>query len=128
MAYEGNLKTIPGLTAGEDLSAKQFYFATLESDGKADLADSEGEVCIGVIQDADADAENKPVTVAYAGVTKVVASGAITAGARVMCDANGKAKAWAAKKYWSGIALETSSADGDIISMLLTSPSIDEAT
>ena len=35
--------------AGEDLSAAQFKFVTLESDGQVDLADAAGENCIGVL-------------------------------------------------------------------------------
>ena len=35
--------------AGEDLSAAQFKFVTLESDGQVDLADTAGENCIGVL-------------------------------------------------------------------------------
>ena len=34
--------------AGVDLSAAQFKFVTLESDGQVDLANSAGENCIGV--------------------------------------------------------------------------------
>jgi len=38
--------------AGEDLSAKQFKFVTLESDGQVDVADSAGENCIGILLNA----------------------------------------------------------------------------
>ena len=34
--------------AGEDLSAAQFKFVTLEADGQVDLADAAGENAIGV--------------------------------------------------------------------------------
>jgi hypothetical protein len=49
--------------AGENLSAAQFKFVTLESDGQVDLADSAGENCIGVLLNAP-DAAGKAATVA----------------------------------------------------------------
>jgi hypothetical protein len=90
--------------AGEDLSAAQFKFVTLESDGKVDLADSAGENCIGIcLVDGPAEAA---VTVAISGKTMVLAGGTITAGAAVATNAAGRAVAAAAGNVIMGYALE----------------------
>jgi hypothetical protein len=75
--------------AGEDLSAAQFKFVTLESGGTVDLADSAGENAIGVcIVGA---ASGKPVTVTLSGSVMVEAGGTIAAGVQVQTGADGKA-------------------------------------
>ena len=64
--------------AGEDLSAAQFKFVTLEADGQVDLADAAGENAIGVcISGATA---GKAVTVCVSGSVMVEAGGVIAAG------------------------------------------------
>jgi hypothetical protein len=90
MAYEGALKTVPGLVAGADLSSAQFRFGKINTSGKVVVATAAGEYCDGVIQN-DPDAADKAVTLANGGVTKLVAGGAVTAGDRIMTDANGAA-------------------------------------
>jgi hypothetical protein len=90
MAYEGNLRTVPGLVAGEDLSSSQFLFGKINTSGKVVTGNTEGEFLDGVIQN-DPDAADKAVTLADAGVTKVKCGGSVTAGDRIMGDANGKA-------------------------------------
>jgi len=75
--------------AGEDLSAAQFKFVTLESDGQVDLADSAGENCIGVlIVEGEAD---RAVTVVMTGSVMVEAGGTVTNGGAVATDATGRA-------------------------------------
>jgi hypothetical protein len=59
--------------AGEDLSAAQFKFVTLEADGQVDLADSAGENAMGVCL-AGAAAGNA-VTVCVSGSVMVEAGG-----------------------------------------------------
>ncbi len=94
MAYEGNLQIAPGLTAGADLSSKQYYFAKVSSGGVIGC-NTQGEAVDGVIQDKP-DASGKAVSVAYSGISKVVAGAAILKGALVQTDANGKAMTAAA--------------------------------
>ena len=68
--------------AGEDLSAAQFKFVTLESDGQVDLADAAGERAIGVcLVGGPAGAA---VTVAMSGKVNVIAGGPIATGDYVM--------------------------------------------
>lgn len=89
MAFEGNLQIVPGLVAGGDLSAKQFYFAKVTASDVV-TASVAGEPVDGVIQDKP-DTAGQAVSVANSGVSKVVASGAIAKGARVQATATGKA-------------------------------------
>lgn len=117
MSYETALKTIDTQVAGADLSAKQYYIVKTDSAGAVVLA-GDGEVASGVLQ-------NKPTSgqaASYAvdGVSKVVVSGAITAGGLVMSDSNGKGTAHTGSgKNAFGRALETSTTDGDIIAVQL---------
>ncbi len=75
--------------AGEDLSAAQFKFVTLESDGQVDLADSAGENCIGVLL-VEGEAA-RAVTVVMTGSVMVEAGGTVTNGGAVATDATGRA-------------------------------------
>ncbi len=102
--------------AGEDLSAKQFKFVTLESDGQVDLADSAGENCIGVLLNSPAAGE--AATVAISGKVMVEAGGTIAAGAAVQADANGDALTAASGDVVMGYALEAA-VDGQIMAIEL---------
>jgi hypothetical protein len=116
MAVESNLTCI-NVTPDSDLSAKQYYLAKITSTGCA-LAAADTDPAYPI--------QNKPkptgeqAVLAIAGVSKVIAGGAITQGAKVApTAANGKAQAAASGDRWCGIALEAAGADGDIISILL---------
>lgn len=102
--------------AGEDLSAAQFKFVTLESDGQVDLADSAGENCIGVCLVGGT--AGTAVTVAISGKVMVEAGGTIAAGAAVQTDGNGDALTAASGDYVMGYALEAG-VDGQIIAIEL---------
>jgi len=75
--------------AGEDLSAAQFKFVTLEADGQVDLADSAGENCLGVLL-VEGEAA-RAVTVVMTGSVMVEAGGTVTNGGAVATDATGRA-------------------------------------
>jgi len=102
--------------AGEDLSAAQFKFVTLESDGQVDLADSAGENAIGVCLVGGA--AGAAVTVAISGKVMVEAGGTIAAGAAIQTDANGDALTAASGDVVLGYALEAG-VDGQIIAIEL---------
>ena len=102
--------------AGEDLSAAQFKFVTLEADGQIDLADSAGERALGVLL-------NKPTagaaaTVAMTGKVMVEAGASVTAGDQLQTDAAGDAITAAAGDVVMGYALEDA-VDGQIFAMEL---------
>ena len=116
MAYENALTVITAV-AGTDLSAKQYYFVTLASDGQIDPS-GDGDRSLGVLQD-DPSAAGQAAAVAVAGISKVVAGGNITVGQTVTSTSTGKAKTAASGDVIMGIALATSSGDGQIIPVLL---------
>lgn len=103
--------------AGEDLSAAQFHFVTLESDGQVDLADAAGENCIGVLLNAPA-AAGRAATVAISGKVMVEAGATVAAGAALQTNAAGEAITAATGDYIMGYALEAG-VDGQVIAMEL---------
>lgn len=110
---------IKGITliAGADLSAKQYHFVKVSAP-KTVVASGDGETSIGVLQDKPKDTE--ACVVGVSGVTRIVAGGAITAGADVQSDANGRAitKAAGIKR---GVALETVTTAGEQLSIFIQS-------
>lgn len=115
MAY-GNGVDI-SLEAGQDLSAKQYYFVTVASDGQVDPT-GDGLLAHGVLQN-DPAAAGRGATVRISGVSKVVAGGACTRGGLVASDSAGKAVNVVSGDMALGTALETATTDGQIISVLL---------
>lgn len=90
MARQENIRSIT-LEAGGDLSAGQFRFVEVASDGQVDIVASAGGDAIGVLQNNPA-AAGRAATVAYEGVVKVVVgTGGLTAGQKVQSDAAGAA-------------------------------------
>jgi hypothetical protein len=114
MAIEQKLKTL-SMQAGADLSAKQYTFVKLNSSGKV-VTCGDDERGIGVLQDKPA--SDKGASVATTGITKMTCAAAITNGAAVTSDANGKAVAATTGKHIMGFAMETG-ANNRIIAILL---------
>lgn len=114
-------REIPGFSmpmeASVDLSASQFCGVTSDGNGRLALPAANASI-LGVLQ-------NKPASlgaegsVMCNGVTKMVTSAAVVAGAQVMVDAAGKALTATAGNYIVGIALTPSGGTGEIISVLL---------
>jgi len=102
--------------AGEDLSAAQFKFVTLEADGQVDLADAAGENAIGVL--IVGGASGAAVTVTISGSVLVEAGGTIAAGAAVQTGADGAALTAATGDVVMGYAREAG-VDGQIIEIEL---------
>lgn len=134
MAYEESLRSItlnadssvatytgvPGTPgAASPNGGKQYYFVKVTGAHTVGLANASDKTIIGVTQ-------NKPqytgnaTTVAIRGVSKVTAAGAISAGAYVYCDANGKATATAGTSMICGVALSATANAGELVSVLLT--------
>ncbi len=109
--------SVISVTAGVAFTDKLYYIAHMDTDGDAVLAGA-GEACLGVI--VEENAVDKPATVQIGGVAKVVAGAAITAGAEVASDANGKAvTASGAGTKTLGVALESATGDGTVIEVLI---------
>jgi hypothetical protein len=105
------------LEAGADLSAKQYFLVAIASDGQIDPA-GDGANVDGVLQN-DPDDAGKAATVRISGVSKVVCGAAITKGDKVASDAAGKAVTAASSDRVIGRALQTTTADGQILAVLL---------
>ena len=103
--------------AGGNVSAAQFKFVTLESDGQVDLANAAGENCIGVLLN-NPDAAGKAATVAISGKVMITAGGTIAAGAAVATDAAGDAVTATTGNIVMGYALEAG-VDGQVIAVEL---------
>jgi hypothetical protein len=116
MAYDNQVQSIT-LPAAADLSAQQYRCLTVDSNGRAAVANATA-LAIGILQN-DPNAAGQAATVAYAGVSKAKAGGSITAGARVTADANGAViAATTAGDAVIGVAL-AGAASGDIIPVLI---------
>jgi hypothetical protein len=116
MAYEENLVCVT-MEAGQDLSAKQFYFVEFATDGQIDPA-GDGGRAEGVLQNKPS-AAGRAATVAISGISKVVAGGAITKGNLVSSNSSGKAQVAGTNDVILGVAMETATADGELIAVLL---------
>jgi hypothetical protein len=114
MAYK-NSQTSVTLEAGADLSAKQFFFVAMSSDGQVDPA-GDGANAIGVLLN-DPSAAGRAAEVCIGGLTRVSAGGTIAAGAAVASDAAGEAVTAASGDVILGTAV-TGGADGEVISII----------
>ena len=116
MAYE-----IPGfsfpLPSGADFtSGKQFRFVDVSASGKAVNPTAGGSV-IGVRQTRPR--ENEATTIVHSGISIVESGGVITSGDLVAADATGRAVKAAAGNVTAGRAMESSTAAGIQIAVLL---------
>ena len=114
MATQDNMLCV-SLEAGQDLSAKQFYFVSVAADGQIDPTGA-GAIAQGVLQDAPA-AAGRAALVAVAGKVKVVCGAAVTRGGPVASTSTGTATNATTGNIILGTALETG-ASGRIIEIL----------
>lgn len=118
MSYE-----IPGFKLGNrlcgsvSLAAKQYYGVKLHTDGTVILCSSSGEVPEGILQNNPA--IGIAASIMVSGVSKCVAGAAINQGAKVMVHSDGKVRTATTGLAIIGTALEPSTADGDIIPVML---------
>lgn len=101
------------LIAAADLSAAQYHAVKVDANGQAALAGA-GEDAIGILQNVPQ--AGQAATVMMLGVTKAIYGGTVTAGQKVMVDANGKIVPYAdaaagSTNYAIGKALTSGSAD-----------------
>lgn len=115
MAYQESKRSLT-FEAGQDLSAKQFFFVTVAADGQVDPT-GDGLFADGVLQN-DPDAAGKAAEVAVGEVIKVQCGAAVTAGDDVAADANGAAVTAATGDIIMGKALEAASGAGSQIAVL----------
>jgi len=106
---------ITGFVAGADLRTHRYKVVKItagleDQPGTVGLSDSQGEACLGVLQNAPNTGETAEVLVS--GRTPMVASNAtITAGNMLVSEGNGTAEAAASGDYVFGQALEDAAAN-----------------
>lgn len=115
-ASEINLFRPGGTTAAADLSTKQFYVVKMTSTGINLCGD--GEACVGILQN-DSAALGRAAEVEVFGLSKAIGGAAITQGALVASDANGKVVTAASGDYVLGTAWTGCGADGEYFTVLL---------
>lgn len=92
MAFEGVQIAPPGVTAGANLSTKQYHCVKKNTtDNQYVLCTADGEVFDGVLQNKP-NAANVPANIAMFGVTRVIADETLTAGDFWGTSADGQAK------------------------------------
>lgn len=121
MAYKGSQPLKISLEAGEDLSAKQYYFVKLDTNGKAVVCTGATDKPVGVLQNNPTSGQAAEVTVV--GLTKVSSDAALAIGALIGTSADGQADAKTpgtdTTEYVVGMVLTTTGAAGVIGSVLV---------
>lgn len=118
MAIEIPGQLIGHLTASTDLSARQFHFVTLGSDGRVALAGA-GVPVIGVLQNKPL--EDEACTIMIGGVSKVsVPASTLSSGDTVASSSVGKADPVASAEYTVGWIVDGTSGAARIMSVLLS--------
>lgn len=112
MSVDSNVHTETFLAAA-DLSAKRYYLAKQDADGKAVLGAAATDRVLGPIYEPEV--SGKAIAVAIEGNPKVLVAGTVNEGDRLTCDAAGKAVVTVtAGNYVFGEALEAGVA-GEVI-------------
>lgn len=116
MSTELNLVTLTSI-AGADLSASQYRFVEQSSAGAVTVCNAAGEKALGVVYNDPANGQ--AATIAYGGIARVVAGGAITIGNAIATDNQGRAVAATTGQTILGEAMSAASTAGEIVSVLL---------
>lgn len=124
MAFEIPLFDV-AFTAQTDLSACQYHFVKVTGAVQCGSASGTTDTVIGVLQNKAGSAQAAQVRVF--GISKLISSAAIGAGSMVATSATGLGVAvqdglasGAAGAYVAGVALDTSTAINEVVSILLT--------
>lgn len=97
------------------------YLAMAVDAGKVKIPAAAGALTIGIaIGENDSVAAGEDVDIQIKDIGKWIASGAISVGAELTADANGKAAAATSGDFILGYALTAASAAGDIIQVQIT--------
>lgn len=105
--------------ASGDLSSNQFYFMSLDADGKVEACGENG-VSIGILQNKP-DAEDKAARVRIGGTSKLKMNEAVDEGEAITSTSTGLGEVVdATDEYFGAIALEAATAQNDIIEVLIT--------
>ena len=91
MAYKGSQPFKISLTAGADLSAKQYFFVKLDGSGNAVVCSGVTDIPVGVLQNNPTSGQTAEVVVI--GMTKISADAALSIGAFIGTSGDGQADA-----------------------------------
>ena len=91
MAYKGSQPFKISLTAGADLSAKQYYFVKLNGSGNAIVCAAATDIPVGVLQNNPTSGQTAEVVVI--GMTKISADAALSIGDFIGTSSDGQADA-----------------------------------
>lgn len=120
----GSQLMVPGFrtnSAYDSLGPTKYVFVMATGAYQANLATSAlSSNILGVLQNGPAIQE--AMSIAYAGPSKVVAGGAISANAIITTNASGRAAVVASGQMACGRLLEAAVNDGDVVSALLFHP------
>ena len=103
--------------AGEVMATRFSVVKIASTEGQVDLSDSAGEDCIGITQQIAAAGQS--VSVCLFGISEAVAGAAITIGDKLQADGSGRVILAASSDNVIGHALQTATAAGDEISMVV---------
>ena len=120
MAFEESLETIT-MIAGADYSdgSAHYRFVVPTSTAKTLVrASAAGANADGICQDEPS--EGHASCIAIGGVSKVIAGAAITAGAKIMSDDQGRAVTATSGNYVLGTAINSAAAAGIVIPVLFS--------
>jgi hypothetical protein len=123
MAEYGHYETLTMVSA-TDLSGQLYHLVRISdgNDGINVASQSTNSGLLGVLV-TKPEAAGRHATVAYQGMGKVVAGTAInSAGVFFTCNGSGRAVAAGSGDMVAGRILETATADGDVVSVLLYPP------
>lgn len=113
-----------GLEAAADLSGVQFHVVRVVSNNAVNVASQNSVMrAVGVLQDTP-NAAAKACRIAINGETLVVAGASYAAGVPLSHNSSGRAIAATSGLCIVGYSLEAAGADGDLVRMLLRSPTI----
>ena len=118
MATENPVWEVGNLTAAADLRTKQYCFVKITAAKAVNVATAKGEGVLGVLQNKPNSGEAAEVMII--GRTKCIAGAAITAGAKVITDANAKGIATdAADQYINGWAEDAPAGANEIFTLIM---------
>ena len=110
-------QTVITLEAAADLSAKQYHFVAVDTNGKAALTGDDGNP-IGVLQNAPTAGQAASICVYGVTKLKIGTESGLGAGFNVGCDASSAGKVTDSGSFRLGVSLEDPTADGDVVSIL----------
>ena len=126
MAYDLDPQ-IMTLEAAVDLSAKQYYFVFLDTDGKANYIDTnDNQNAIGVLQNTPT--AGQAAAICVGGLSKLEVNAAVAEGAPVAPNfttattnvESGRGQSGVAGQFAGARAITAATAQGDIITVLVT--------